>query len=93
MPAAERAEILAALAAVDHVVVFDDDTADGLVRRLRPDVHAKGTDYTRESVPEREAVRAGGGQVEIAGDAKKHSTRDLITLIVDRFAAGGAGPS
>jgi rfaE bifunctional protein nucleotidyltransferase chain/domain len=93
MPAAERAEILAALAAVDHVVVFDDDTADGLVGRLRPDVHAKGTDYTRESVPEREAVRAAGGQVAIAGDAKDHSTRDLITLIVDRFAPGGAGPS
>jgi rfaE bifunctional protein nucleotidyltransferase chain/domain len=93
MPVAERAEILASLAAVDHVVVFDDDTADGLVRRLRPDVHAKGTDYTRESVPEREAVRAAGGQVAIAGDAKDHSTRDLITLIVDRFAPSGAGPS
>ncbi|MGH7267613.1 MAG: adenylyltransferase/cytidyltransferase family protein [Candidatus Rokuibacteriota bacterium] len=93
MPAAERAEILASLAAVDHVVVFDDDTADRLVRRLRPDVHAKGTDYTRESVPERESVRAAGGQVAIAGDAKEHSTRDLIALIVDRFAPSGAAPS
>ncbi len=89
MPAAERAEIVAALAAVDHVVIFDDDTADGLVAALRPDVHAKGTDYTAESVPERAAVLASGGQVAIAGDPKAHSTRDLIALIVHRFAGGG----
>jgi rfaE bifunctional protein nucleotidyltransferase chain/domain len=86
MPAAERAELLAALAVVDHVVVFEDDTADRLVQRLRPDVHAKGTDYTTESVPEAATVRAAGGQVAIAGDPKDHSTRDLIETIAARFA-------
>lgn len=85
MPADERAEILAALRCVDHVVVFDDETADGLVRRLRPHVHAKGTDYTESTVPERDTVRAAGGTVAIAGDPKHHSTRDLISLIVERF--------
>jgi rfaE bifunctional protein nucleotidyltransferase chain/domain len=86
MPAPERAEILQALRDVDHVVVFDDDTADALVARLRPDVHAKGTDYTMESVPEAASVRAIGGRVAIAGDPKSHSTRDLITTILDAFA-------
>src|SRR5207249_10706969 len=78
MPEAERVEILAALRDVDHVVVFDDDRADALVGALRPHVHAKGTDYTEVSVPERDAVRAAGGNVAIAGDPKQHSTRDLI---------------
>ena len=63
MTAAERAEIVGALAPVDGVVIFEDDTADALVARLRPDVHAKGTDYTAESVPERSAVLAAGGRV------------------------------
>ena len=85
MPAAERAEILTALRVVDHVVVFDDDTADRLVALLRPAVHAKGTDYTPESVPERAAVLAAGGHVAIAGDAKRHSTRDVIAEILLRF--------
>src|SRR5215510_2522533 len=85
MPADERAEILAALEAVDHVVVFDDDTADRLVSSLQPAVHAKGTDYTRESVPEAAALRAAGGEVAIAGDPKQHSTRDLIAAILERF--------
>src|SRR5262245_56909413 len=85
MPAAERAEILAALRAVDHVVVFDDDTADRLVALLRPAVHAKGTDYMPESVPEREAVLAAGGRVAIAGDPKRHATRDVIAEILARF--------
>lgn len=85
MPATERAEILASLRAVDHVVVFDADTADGLIGLLRPDVHAKGTDYTAESVPERAAVLAAGGRVAIAGDQKQHSTRDLIAEILARF--------
>jgi rfaE bifunctional protein nucleotidyltransferase chain/domain len=84
--AEERAEILAALRDVDHVVVFDDDTADALVERLRPDVHAKGTDYTAASVPEAATVRAVGGRVAIAGDAKTHSTRDLIATILAHFA-------
>ena len=85
MPAGERAEILAALRCVDHVVVFDEETADGLVSRLRPDVHAKGTDYTERTVPERGSVRAAGGSVAIAGDPKDHSTRDFISRILVRF--------
>jgi rfaE bifunctional protein nucleotidyltransferase chain/domain len=85
MLATERAEILASLRAVDHVVVFDADTADGLIGLLRPDVHAKGTDYTAESVPERASVVAAGGRVAIAGDAKQHSTRDVIAEILARF--------
>lgn len=86
LPSGERAEILAALRAVDHVVLFDDDTADRLVTRLRPHVHAKGTDYTPASVPEQASVRAVGGRVVIAGDPKTHSTRDVIALIRERFA-------
>lgn len=85
MPAAERAEILQALRDVDHVVIFGDDTADALVARLRPDVHAKGTDYTSETVPEAATVRAAGGRVAIAGDPKSHATRDLIATILARF--------
>ena len=85
MPAVERAEMLAALRAVDHVVVFEDDTADRLVALLRPAVHAKGTDYTAESVPERASVHAAGGRVAIAGDAKQHSTRDVIAEVLARF--------
>ena len=77
--------MLAALRAVDHVVVFEDDTADALVALLRPAVHAKGTDYTAESVPERASVLAAGGRVAIAGDAKQHSTRDVIAEILARF--------
>jgi len=85
MPAQERLEILAALRAVDHVVVFDDDTADALLRALKPDVHAKGTDYTVESVPERATARAIGSATAITGDPKRHATRDLIATIVERF--------
>jgi len=85
MTAEERAELVRSLAAVDGVVIFDEDTADALVRALRPTVHAKGTDYTAESVPERAAVREAGGRVVIAGDPKQHATRDLIRLIADRF--------
>lgn len=85
MPEAERAEILESLADVDHVVIFDDDTADTLVQRLRPDIHAKGTDYTESTVPERVTVAAVGGQVRITGDAKDHSTRDVIALVLERF--------
>ncbi len=87
MPAAERAEILAGLRAVDHVVVFDEDTADRLVSLVRPAVHAKGTDYTDASVPEAASVRAVGGRVAIVGDPKDHATRDLIARIRERFGA------
>jgi D-glycero-beta-D-manno-heptose 1-phosphate adenylyltransferase len=86
MPVDERVEMLQALRDVDHVVVFGDDTADALVRRLRPDVHAKGTDYTVDSVPEAATARAVGARVAIAGDPKSHSTRDVIARIVASFA-------
>jgi rfaE bifunctional protein nucleotidyltransferase chain/domain len=88
MPAVERTEMLAALRAVDHVVVFEDDTADALIAAVRPDVHAKGTDYTTESVPERDTVRAYGGKVAIVGDPKSHATRDLIGQIARAVAPG-----
>jgi rfaE bifunctional protein nucleotidyltransferase chain/domain len=88
MPAAERVEMLSALRAVDHVVVFEEDTADRLVAAVRPHVHAKGTDYTAVSVPEAASVRAAGGEVAIVGDPKDHATRDLIGRIVERFARG-----
>jgi rfaE bifunctional protein nucleotidyltransferase chain/domain len=85
MSAAERAELLGALVAVDAVVIFEEDTVERLVGLIRPDVQAKGTDYTEATVPERAAVAAAGGRVAIAGDPKDHSTRDLIRIIVDRF--------
>jgi len=93
MPVNERAEILAALDTVDHIVVFDDDTADRLVATIRPAVHAKGTDYTAESVPERATVLSAGGEIAIAGDPKTHATRDLIALIVSRFGGRAASAS
>jgi D-glycero-beta-D-manno-heptose 1-phosphate adenylyltransferase len=85
MPAHERAELLGSLRAVDHVVVFEEDTADGLLAAVRPAVHAKGTDYAVEGVPEGATARSLETQVAIVGDAKEHSTRDLIALIVARF--------
>lgn len=81
MPAAERAEIIASLADVDAVVVFDEPDVRQLIRDIRPDVQAKGTDYTRESVPERDEVLGCGGRVEIVGDAKGHSTSDFLSRL------------
>jgi D-glycero-beta-D-manno-heptose 1-phosphate adenylyltransferase len=78
LPAQERAEILAALADVDAVVIFPEPDVRAIVRELRPNVHAKGTDYTAETVPERDEVIAGGGRVEIVGDPKDHSTTEMI---------------
>ena len=77
-PEADRAEILAALQDVDAVTIFDQLDVRELVRLLRPDIHAKGTDYTAETVPERDVVIACGGRVEIVGDAKDHSTSELL---------------
>ena len=77
MPAGERAELVGSLAGVDAVVVFEEDTAEALIARLRPDIHAKGTDYTAETVPERETVRSYGGEVAICGDPKDHSSSGL----------------
>jgi D-glycero-beta-D-manno-heptose 1-phosphate adenylyltransferase len=78
MPAEERAEIVAALADVDAVVIFPELDVRALIREIRPDVQAKGTDYTADSVPERDAVAECGGIVAIVGDAKDHSTSEII---------------
>ena len=78
----ERAEILAALTCVDYIVIFQESTVESLLKALKPDVQCKGTDYTEETVPEREVVRSYGGRVAIAGDPKDHSTRDLIQTIL-----------
>ena len=77
VPLAERMEVIAAVAGVDFVTSFPEPTADELIRCLRPEVHAKGTDWTVETVPEREAVLACGGRIAICGDAKTHSSSDL----------------
>jgi rfaE bifunctional protein nucleotidyltransferase chain/domain len=84
-PEAERAEILASLDCVDYVLLFDAPTVDNILEELKPDIHAKGTDYIEESVPERETVRAYGGRVAIVGDPKNHSTKDLIHTILSKF--------
>lgn len=89
LPAADRAELVAALRAVDYVVVFPDPTVARLLDWLRPDVHCKGTDYTVDSVPERETVRAYGGRVAIVGDAKDHSTSGLLEKVRRAPEAGG----
>ena len=78
VPGDERAEILAALRDVDAVTLFDSLDVTELIRLLRPDIHAKGTDYTEENVPERDVVIACGGRVAIVGDPKDHSTTDLL---------------
>src|SRR5262249_6893111 len=78
IPDHERAELLAALADVDAVTIFEELDVRELIRLLRPDIHAKGTDYTAESVPERDIVIACGGRVAIVGDPKDHSTTDLL---------------
>jgi rfaE bifunctional protein nucleotidyltransferase chain/domain len=78
MPADERAELLAALEGVDAVVIFDEPDVRALIREVRPDVHAKGTDYTADTIPERDVVAECGGRVEIVGDAKDHSTSEMI---------------
>ena len=78
LPERERAEIVASLEAVDLVTIFDEPTVTELLLAIRPDIHAKGTDYTEETVPERDVVAAFGGRVRIVGDPKDHSTSELI---------------
>ena len=78
VPLAERLELIAALAGVDYVTSFDEPTAAALLGRLRPEIHVKGTDWTAETVPERDVVLAYGGRVVIAGDPKTHASSDLI---------------
>lgn len=77
-PAIERALLVAAFAVVDRVVIFEEDDVSGLLLALRPDVHCKGTDYTKDTVPERDVVASYGGRVAIVGDPKDHDTRVLI---------------
>ena len=84
--APDRAEMVAALEGVDYVVTFADPDVNRLLSLLRPDVHCKGTDYTAETVPERETVIGYGGRIAIVGDPKDHSTRDLV----NRIRAAGA---
>ncbi|MDP2320418.1 MAG: adenylyltransferase/cytidyltransferase family protein [Acidobacteriota bacterium] len=81
LPEADRAELVAALRAVDYVVIFPEPTVTPLLELLKPDVHCKGTDYTVETVPERDTVRAYGGRIAIVGDPKNHSTSDLLTRL------------
>lgn len=81
MPEAERAEIVAALRFVDYVTIFSEPTVEELIRAIRPDFHAKGTDYTTETVPEREIVKEYGGKVAIVGDPKDHSSTELIERV------------
>jgi rfaE bifunctional protein nucleotidyltransferase chain/domain len=81
LAAVDRAELVAALRATDYVVTFPETTVTRVLEQVRPDVHCKGTDYTTDSVPERETVRAYGGRVAIVGDAKDHSTTDLLAKI------------
>jgi D-glycero-beta-D-manno-heptose 1-phosphate adenylyltransferase len=77
-PEAERAEILASLEDVDAVVIFSEADVRALIREIKPDIHAKGTDYTEQTVPERDEVLAYGGRVAIVGDPKDHSSTDLL---------------
>ncbi|HVE56422.1 MAG TPA: adenylyltransferase/cytidyltransferase family protein [Pyrinomonadaceae bacterium] len=81
MPERERAEIVSAFKFVDLVTIFDEPTVTELIRAVRPDFHAKGTDYTTDTVPEREIVKEYGGKVVIVGDPKDHSSTDLIKLV------------
>ena len=87
-PAQERAEIISALECVDAVLIFDDARVDRLLQQLRPEVHAKGTDYAPETVPERETVKAYGGRIAIVGDPKEHSSAGLL----ERLRKGGFDP-
>jgi rfaE bifunctional protein nucleotidyltransferase chain/domain len=81
VPERERAEMVAALRAVDFVTIFHEPMVEALLRAIRPDIHAKGTDYTEETVPERDVVRSLGGRVAIVGDPKQHSTSTMLKAL------------
>lgn len=81
LPSTERAEIVASLDSVDYVTVFSEPTVEQLLLALKPDIHAKGTDYTEETVPERDVVRSYGGRIAIVGDPKDHSTSSLLSRL------------
>lgn len=85
IPEAERVEILSHLWMVDRICLFDNVTVGPVLELLKPDVHAKGTDYTADNVPERHVVAAYGGRTVICGDPKDHATTDLIGVIIERF--------
>ena len=89
MPEGDRAVMVAALESVDHVVVFTEDDVGALLLALRPDVHCKGTDYTPDTVPERDVVGSYGGRVAIVGDPKDHDTRRLIEKVRSARARTG----
>lgn len=84
-PETERLEILAALECIDYILVFDEPTVDGLLRELHPDVHSKGTDYTRDTVPERLTAVELGIETYIAGAPKENATKDIIQMILERW--------
>ncbi len=88
LPEAERVEIIAAFGCVDFVTIFDEPNVEKILRALRPDVHAKGSDYTTETVPERATVRACGGRIAIAGGPKIRSASEVIPRVVARMKAG-----
>ena len=92
LPAAERAEILAALRVVDYVVIFAESTVARLLDLVRPDVHCKGTDYTVETVPERDVVLGYGGRIAIVGDPKDHSTKELLARLAAPDPSHGSRP-
>lgn len=85
LPAQARAELVAALAAVDYVVIFDEPNVEALLTAIRPDVHAKGTDYTAETVPECKLAAELGIRIAIVGDPKRHSTRELLARLSRSF--------
>ena len=81
----DRVSLVSALQCVDYVVVFDAPDVSGVIEVLQPSVHAKGTDYTENNVPEGDQVRGYGGEVRIAGDSKEHSTKDILGTILERY--------
>ncbi len=85
VPGKERAEIISALKAVDFVIIFDELDVRKLLLELKPHIQVKGTDYTEESVPERDVVLSYGGSVKITGDSKNHSSKDIISTILEKF--------
>ena len=92
VPEHERAEILAGLACVDFIYVFDEPTVDGLLEDVRPDAYCKGPEYTMENLPERETLKRVGGTLVQVGDPKDHSTSDLLRRIAERRAGLGTTP-
>jgi len=87
VPQDERLELLGHLVSVDHLLLFEQDTVAAVLQALRPNIHAKGTDYTQENLPERGIVAGWGGRTAICGDPKNHGTSDLVAEILRRFGA------